>query len=189
MFVAADTTWDGKVALAYHSDYEPEVQAIVPFLPLILEVKFNSSVWIWFVPELQASNEGFFWDPISGTVKSGEDDQLAEALADFDSYEPFELLEDDEEGAAMNVDADAGIPRFDLDLQIDLTASKDSQPVFQMGAGSVGTFRPDLYHTNNSMSISTDATTTDTSSLTPDSFSHHNRQQNDSTYADGMYQK
>ena len=147
MFVAVDTMWDGRVAFVHHRDYEPDVQAVVPFLALILEAKFNEHIWIWFLPEHKDINAGFYWDARAGMVKSVEDDQLSEALADFDGYEPFELLEDDEDDAtATTVDneVDAGPPRFDLDLQIDLEAQQDSLPVHQMGAGSVGTFHHDL---------------------------------------------
>lgn len=110
-------------------------------------------------------------------VKSIEDDQLSEALADFDGYEPFELLEDDQDDATattVDADADAGPPRLDLDLQIDLEAQQDSFPVHQMGAGSVGTFRHDL-SSQKPASVSTDTTTTDTSSLTQDSTFNSNR--------------
>ena len=179
MFVAADTMWDGRVAFVHHRDYQPDVQAVIPFLPLILEAKFNSNVWIWFLPELKDSNTGFYWDAKAGMVKSSEDDQLSAALADFDGYEPFELLDDDpEDGTATTVDADidAGPPRFDLELQIDLDAQQDSLPIHQMGAGSVGTFRHDL-STPKPTSVSTDTTSTDTSSLTYDS--NYNRHQNE----------
>jgi hypothetical protein len=84
MFVAVDTMWDGRVAFAHHRDYQPDVQAVVPFLPLILEAKFNNNVWIWFLPELKDSNNGFYWDAKAGMVKSAEDDHLSAALADFD---------------------------------------------------------------------------------------------------------
>ena len=185
MFVAVDTMWDGRVAFVHHRDYQPDVQAVVPFLPLILEAKFNSNVWIWFLPELKDSNTGFYWDAKAGMVKSAEDDQLSAALADFDGYEPFELLEDDpEDGTAttVDVDVDAGPPRFDLDLQIDLEAQQDSFPIHQMGAGSVGTFRHDLV-TPKPVSVSADTTSTDTSSLTYDSSTNYTRQQNDSPNA------
>lgn len=175
--------WDGRVAFVHHRDYEPDVQAVVPFLALILEAKFSSHVWIWFLPEHKDIHSGFYWDSRAGMVISVEDDQLSEALADFDGYEPFELLEDDEDhddrtATTVDNEADAGPPRFDLDLQIDLEAQPDSWPVHQMGAGSVGTFRHDL-STQKPMSVSTDTTNTDTSTLTKDSTLINTRLQNE----------
>jgi hypothetical protein len=188
MFASVDTMWDGKVAFVHHRDYEPDVQAILPFLPLILEAKFNQQIWIWFLPEQRATNEGFYWDLRTGMVKSAEDDQLSAAIADFDGYEPYELLEDDieEDGTAttVDVDVDAGPPRFDIDLQICLEAQQDSYPVYQMGAGSVGTFRHELQTTPKPTSVTTDTSTTDASSLTNDSAYH--RHQNDFYYAGDM---
>ena len=182
MFAAVDTMWDGKVAFVHHRDYEPEVLAIVPFLPLILEARFDENVWIWFVPEQKDINAGFYWDPVSGTVKSSEDDHLTSAIADFGGYEPFELLEDQEDWAASTTEIDSGPPRFDLDLQISLAAQQDSLPVYQMGAGSVGTFRHDLQPATKPDSVPTDTSMTDASTLTPDS-SNFPRQQNDIFYA------
>lgn len=183
MFVAVDTMWDGRVAFVHHRDYLPDVQAIVPFLPLILEAKFNQHIWVWFLPETKDCNAGFYWDAKAGMVKSTEDDELSAALADFDGYEPFELLEDDQEdetATTMDVDVDAGPPRFNLELQIDLDAPQDSFPIHQMGAGSVGTFRHDLMTPKPASVTTADTTATDTSSLTFDSSSNYNRHQNES---------
>ena len=186
MFAAVDTLWDGKVAFVHHRDYEPEVLALVPFLPLILEARFNENVWIWFSPEQKDMNAGFYWDPISGTVKSSEDDQLTAAIADFGGYEPFEHLDDQEDGSVLTQDAAIGPTRFDLELQITLEAQPDSLPVYQMGAGSVGTFRHDLPSTAKPVSVSTDTSMTDASTLTPDSL-NYSRQQNDIFYAATQY--
>ena len=181
MFAAVDTMWDGRVALVHHKDYEPEVLAVIPFLPLVLEARFNDSVWIWFVPEQKDINAGFYWDPTSGLIKSYKDDHLAAALKDFNLYEPFEHLDDLDEGSVAS--AGVGLPRFDLELQISLEAQQDSQPVYQMGAGSVGTFRYDLHATTKTASVPTDTSMTDTSSLTQDSSSTLSRHQNDSPNA------
>ena len=180
MFTAVDTMWDGKVALVHHIDYSAEVLAVVPFLALILEAKLNDSVWLWFVPEQRDINAGFYWDPTSGTVKSSEDDHLTAAIAAFDDYEPFELFEDQDDGSGTG--SETSYPRFDLDLQINLEAPQDSLPVYQMGAGSVGTFRQELHPPNKPSSISTDTSMTDTSTLTHDS-SPLPRHQNDIFYA------
>jgi len=164
------------------------MQAVVPFLPLILEAKFNSNIFIWFLPELGDSNAGFYWDSKAGMVNSTEDDQLSAALADFNDYVPFELLEQDdpeEDGTAitMDVDVDAGPPRFDLDLQIDLDAQHDLYPIHQMGAGSVGTFRQELV-TPKPNSVS------DTRSLTHDSSSSlYNRHQNELSHTEHKTQQ
>ena len=141
-------------------------------------------MWIWFLPEHKDINAGFYWDAKAGMVKSAEDDQLSEALADFDGYEAYQFLKDDDvddDGTATTMDneVDAGPPRFDLDLQIDLEAQQDSLPVHQMGAGSVGTFRHDLSSTPKPASVSNETTATDTSSLTQDSTFNTNRSQNE----------
>lgn len=181
MFAAVDTMWDSKVALVHHGDYESEVLAIVPFFPLILEARFDASVWIWFVPEQKDISAGFYWDPISGTVRSSEDDHLSAAIAAFDEYEPFELFEDQGEDDLASA-TETGPPRFDLELQINLEAQQDSLPIYQMGAGSVGTFRQALHSSAKTVSVSTDTSMTDTSTLTHDS-SNNSRHQNDIFYA------
>jgi hypothetical protein len=185
MFAAVDTTWDGKVAFVYHRDYDPEVSAVVPFLPLILEARFDDNIWIWFTPETKDINAGFYWDPATGTVKSSEDDHLDAAIQDFDGYEPFEHFEDQDNESVRN-ENETPI-RFDLALQICLDAPRDTLPVYQMGTGSVGTFRHELPSTSKPASVSTDTTMTDTSSLTHDSFTTpHTRLQNDSSTAGQM---
>jgi hypothetical protein len=183
MFAAVDTTWDGKVAFVHHRDFEPEVLAIVPFLPLILEARFDENIWIWFVPEHKDIDAGFYWDPISGTVKkSSEDDHLTAAIADFSVFEPFEHLDDEDQFSETSDGTASGPPRFDLDLQITLEGLHDSLPVYQMGAGSVGTFRHDLHPSAKPASVTTDTSMTDTSTITQDS-SPHSRHQNETFYA------
>jgi hypothetical protein len=70
------------VTFLFHDDMSQEAISAIPALPVILEAKFGTRIWLWFSEEAKEHAIGYYWDPKYG-LKSSEDDQIGEMLGDW----------------------------------------------------------------------------------------------------------
>lgn len=132
LFDSVDTTWMGNVGFLVHNDLATEAHAVISFLPLILEAKFGSRTWGWFKDFVKSEMTGMYWDEAAGRVKSSAEEELAADLADWKGLEELEDSDEDEEDQAFTL-------RMNLDIQIDMDASREQYQLFDEN-GSLATF-------------------------------------------------
>jgi hypothetical protein len=70
------------VTFLFHDDMAQEAMSAIPALPVILEAKFGTGIWLWFSEEAKEHAIGYYWDPKYG-LKSSDDDCIGEMLGDW----------------------------------------------------------------------------------------------------------
>ena len=68
LFTSVDSRWNGNVAFTYHQDLASEVNAIAPFIHIILQEKYGPRAADWFSDQANQETEGLRWDPEAGMI-------------------------------------------------------------------------------------------------------------------------
>jgi hypothetical protein len=70
------------VTFLFHDDMAQEAMSAIPALPVILEAKFGTRIWLWFTEEAKEHAVGYYWDEKVG-LKSSDDERIGEMLGDW----------------------------------------------------------------------------------------------------------
>ena len=70
------------VTFLFHDDMAQEAMSAIPALPVILEAKFGTRIWLWFTEEAKEHAVGYYWDKKVG-LKSSDDERIGEMLGDW----------------------------------------------------------------------------------------------------------
>ena len=119
------------VTFLFHEDMAQEAMTAIPALPVILEAKYGSTIWGWFLEEAKEHDIGYYWDSHNG-LKSTEDGHLGEVLGKWGAEWGSN---DDEDKSASTASAVGCMEPFKI-----VTDATGKNQYYDDGS-SVGTFK------------------------------------------------
>ena len=146
------------VTFLFHDDMAQEAMSAIPALPVILEAKFGTRIWLWFSEEAKEHAVGYYWDDKHG-LKSSDDDRIGEMLGDWGAEWGSD---DDDDDKSTSTSASSTVGRMEpFKIVTDVTGKNQ----YYDDGSSVGTFKSTCakLHQNHDFS---DATTVESPAST-----------------------
>jgi hypothetical protein len=145
------------VTFLFHDDMAQEAMSAIPALPVILEAKFGTRIWLWFTEEAKEHAVGYYWDEKVG-LKSSDDERIGEMLGDWGT----EWGSDDDDDDKSTSTSASTVGRMEPFKIVTNTTGKNQ---YYDDGSSVGTFKSTCakLHQNHDFS---DATTVESPAST-----------------------